>query len=905
MQLMDANHTHFHLLLGRDDWARCTTETRSPIFDTTAASPFPFSWDIPRSELTLGARINVFHSSPENRPPSIDQRRGAGQDRFGNWYWIADSRAEILVSSTGTGVTTHFWASTDETLRTRRGNGGFSACQIQATEAPLAFGGLTVTSEHYLVVGVVDPAGLVIFDLFHGGPPVRLVWPSKVPFVPFDMAPAPRGGVWVLDRVNRRLWALDRAFGVIRQDQPDIDLSAGQRDDFSAIDGNQARARPALTFPTGISLESASPLRSIDAIGVAALPDGSVLLLESRPTNGFSLIYRFKNGSQIGNPASLAGVLDLLEPEDQLGFTLLGFDFAFMALEQTPRGPRQNTLYVVGQNGDQSWAFDTNYDTDQLVLSPLREYYPMRRFGGRGLVAGQDHVHYDAQDRWIALIVQKRPRYVEDAILLTPVIDGKQPDCVWHKVMLDASIPPDTKLTIRTRAHNEPAFLELQPWVEEPKPYQRGNGSELPWVSMSAGLGTWELLFQRATGQYLQLELTFSGNGKITPRVRALRVYYPRFSYLDHYLPGVYRENEASASFLDRFLANFEGFYTSIEDRVATVQALFDVGSAPSDALDWLANWFGVALDPVWTEAKRRLFLQNAATFFEARGTVPGLAMALRLALEDCVDPGIFTTPVTERMGLRLVEGFQTRQLPSGLLQDPLFESGLPIKTQTAVWTPSQGAEELHRRYRESLQSTVVMYPIYLPLTDAQYKQWISFSMKNLGLVPDRPDGRGDLWPTFLRCRYSSIGALNLAYRSTFTAFSDVPFPTELPRQSQPLQDWYQFQGVLAIQAAAHQFTVFLPMVPGDARNVEAHRNKVSLARRVIDLEKPAHTAYEIKFYWAFFRVGEARLGKDSVLDYGSRAPQLLQPVLLGDTYLGSAYLSRNPPTRPFLEGSC
>src|SRR5262249_42058363 len=142
---------------------------------------------------------------------------------------------------------------------------------------------------------------------------------------------------------------------------------------------------------TGISLESASPLQLIDAIAVSALPDGSVLLLESNPAEQFSLIYRFRNGRQIGSPVSLARVLDLLEPKDRLGFRLLGFDFAFIALEQTPSGQRQNTLYVVGQNGDQSWAFTAEYDTDQLVLYgvlhrpeaqgiPLPEYYPMRLF---------------------------------------------------------------------------------------------------------------------------------------------------------------------------------------------------------------------------------------------------------------------------------------------------------------------------------------------------------------------------------------------------------------------------------------------------------------------------------------------------------------------------------------------
>ena len=38
------------------------------------------------------------------------------------------------------------------------------------------------------------------------------------------------------------------------------------------------------------------------------------------------------------------------------------------------------------------------------------------------------------------------------------------------------------------------------------------------------------------------------------------------------------------------------------------------------------------------------------------------------------------------------------------------------------------------------------------------------------------------------------------------------------------------------------------------------------------------------------------------MLDVGSRAPQLMLPALIGDTYLGSSYLTRQPQPRPFLE---
>ena len=52
-----------------------------------------------------------------------------------------------------------------------------------------------------------------------------------------------------------------------------------------------------------------------------------------------------------------------------------------------------------------------------------------------------------------------------------------------------------------------------------------------------------------------------------------------------------------------------------------------------------------------------------------------------------------------------------------------------------------------------------------------------------------------------------------------------------------------------------------------------------------------------MKFFWAYFRVGEARLGADTVLGLGSRDPALLpRPVVLGETYLSESLIAAGPP---------
>jgi hypothetical protein len=98
------------------------------------------------------------------------------------------------------------------------------------------------------------------------------------------------------------------------------------------------------------------------------------------------------------------------------------------------------------------------------------------------------------------------------------------------------------------------------------------------------------------------------------------------------------------------------------------------------------------------------------------------------------------------------------------------------------------------------------------------------------------------------------------------------------------------------MQRTAHRFTVLLPAPLDDTADATEHQRRLALAFRLINLEKPAHTIFDAKFYWASFRVGEARLGDDTIVDLGSRAPQFLTPMVLGRGYLAENYLAPGHP---------
>lgn len=936
---MDVNGTRFQLLLGYDDWADCSDDgTRqlrtSWVLPTAEQRAVGVIWDKERMALTMRKHLFHFAAPPGGQDLTWDRRRGAGRDRYGNWYWIDGTRGQILVRSAGDGSTARFWGPGDGVAPADIGRfGDFQPVQSAPPPAPALLSGLAVTADHYLSVGTFEPAGLLVFDLHTPGPPRQILWP--VPFTPFDMAPAPGGGLWILDRDpsgasgGSRYWALDRAFNVIWQDSAASNLPETWGDGFVPAGGAAAIAAatslptPAgRSFPKGFSLDASSPIAARYPVAIEGLPDGTVLILDSAPQEPFSSIYRYRFGQQLGAPASTEAVLDVIEDDT---FRLSGYDFAFMPEQRDSTGAvlTADRIYLVPATGAQAFAFEISAPNEVLTLTALPVYLPMRQFGGKGLVTGSDTPYYDFGNGWIPLIEGPRAQYDAHATVYTPIhadrtgesqegrgaFDGREPDCIWHRLFIDACIPPETSITVYSRAANDEVDLRATSWQPEPGPRLRAAGSEQPYVT---GMGsdsdaTWELLFQSARGRYLQLKLVLASNGRSTPVLRAVRAYYPRFSYLNHYLPGAYRADSQSASFLDRFLANFEGFYTDIEDKIANVQILFDPRSAPPDVLPWLAGWFGLALDSAWDERRRRLLIKHAMTFFQYRGTIRGIMMALRLALDSYPDESIFSDR-PNASAIRIVEKYLTRRAPGVVFGDPTDATGLQLVPLSQRWQPSEGGLALKRRYGSFLHAAFpdrypadlpIEYPLSAPPDQLHASAWEQFSQSVLGFIPSTEVAQAAPFRQFLARRYGYLGPLNDRLDAggfdRITGFSEIQVPQTLPPDGDLLRDWYQFQTVvLPMRRNAHRFTVLIPAA-SDATPDE-HRQRLELAQRITDLEKPAHTIFDVKSYWAAFVVGQVRLGTDTVVDLGGRSPHFMSAMVLGQGYLVEAYLAAGHP---------
>ena len=455
--------------------------------------------------------------------------------------------------------------------------------------------GLAVTVHHYLAVGYTAPTeqGLLLFDLQTGGPPLRLLWPA--PFAPFDLADTPDGGLLVLDRVNAVYFALDEHFRL----RGETRATTGP---FRPVGGGPAEQVAVTTSLTADPLYAGSPLGPLDAISIEPGPTpGSALVLDSDPARGYSVVHLFVGAEAVWS-TSLADAIEVIDQDDptehpQL-YSLLGHDFCYLVAPPATGPLTPPMLYIADAEGKQVVAFTV--DPMSGVLEAQPDYLPMRRWDGKALVRAGAGAWYDFGDRWVPLEVYTDCLFEPTGALTTPVdftlagqpFDSQVPGCVWHRLFLDAEIPTGTSISVAARAADDPTLIVQTPWLAQPVPYQRTDGPELAWYdpwsdqratdgSLPAGTGTFELLFQQVVGRYLEVQLTLTAGGHSTPAVRSLRAWYPRFSYPENYLPALYSEDAAPYGFLERFLANFEGFYTTTEERIEHSSLLLDARTTP------------------------------------------------------------------------------------------------------------------------------------------------------------------------------------------------------------------------------------------------------------------------------------------------------------------------------------
>ena len=473
-------------------------------------------------------------------------------------------------------------------------------------------------------------------------------------FEAWRLACDPAGGAWVLDRANCRL---ARTEGQLWPDRPFHDYAP---DTFRPVPENPRP--PRLRVLKDAEWEG-------ETVAIACSPGGRVAILSWAEDDGRGLLRVLLPDGTLSDPIHLVGAHfphALAWLSDDRVAVMVTTDReapaypvpASEALEER-RGERR-----AEQAGDihPLRGVDEGPFLHTLTLPP---HYPT--------LAGSKPLHALSLPGFA-------PRGVASNRLF---LDAVEAGTTWQRLYVEAALPPRCGMVLHlasTETASEPKWpgRDWHPHRfgdasvfgggdgQTPRAAWVAGGTEVPFAQPMLAAeeqrdraGLWTVLVQRPgrtvralRGRYLWIRAELIGDGRSSPELAAVRAYGSRFSYRDQYLPELYRETvfgadaeahagrSTPADFLDRFLGNFEGVLTGIEDRIAHAYLATDPRTAPPEALEWLSEWIGFTFDAGVPVARRREMLRAAPELARRRGTTDGLRLALELATGGAVSGG-------------------------------------------------------------------------------------------------------------------------------------------------------------------------------------------------------------------------------------------------------------------------
>jgi phage tail-like protein len=532
-------------------------------------------------------------------------------------------------------------------------------------------------------------------------------WPAfTVPlppgFVPWRLAADPGGGVWVLNRRDQPRQELVRVQGYPLPSYADRPYGA---DTFRPCDENPDPPRADRRWSGTFEAEA--------GVAIAVSPTGQLALLSWVP--GAQARVRLWAGDCWYSPLSLDGA--------RYPFSLQWQNAQQIAL-LLPGLTTEAVVYALPADLTPAQA------TDNLpILQPTGNVYPLRHFTGEPLLNGMTQPpHYPASPTPAPLLPLSLKSFSATGTADAIPLDSQNTQTIWHRLYLEAVIPPQTGIRIflatsdQTDDSGNPLEPAAEDWFEHRFGQRFAAGAQIDgdpafdrqiplgaWVSQTSEIpyhsgllgcpieknriGLFTVLIQRSgrrvrslQGRYLWVRVDLKGNGRTTPEIAALRAYGSRFSYLNQYLPALYQEslfgpdadvpgNCTPADFLERFLDNFEGILTPLEDRIARADLLTDARTVPAESLDWLGSWIGVTFDSAYPSHRRRALLRAAPQLRQQHGTLNGLKHALEIATDGGVSGGEIV----------VLENFRLRRTFATILGANLADETNPLTAGLSV----------------------------------------------------------------------------------------------------------------------------------------------------------------------------------------------------------------------------
>jgi len=305
------------------------------------------------------------------------------------------------------------------------------------------------------------------------------------------------------------------------------------------------------------------------------------------------------------------------------------------------------------------------------------------------------------------------------------------------------------------------------------------------------------------------------------------------------YLPAVFHKQPVDGTTeitLRDYLLPFEKVFQGFDELLATLDRYVAPQLTPREEfLPWLASWIALVLEAEWDERLQRRVIEEAVELYRWRGTVSGLKRYLQLyagLAEEMVEIEEATWPAGMQIGVASRIGI----------------------AQPATAAPAPVSEEIElSQYDVYVVDTVVPSETGLRPARIYYR---SDQVLKIDLEADQVR----LWyrpaqtdPAVERCHpRPPTPALpdqtthNIAFRGALVDYHYQRVPV---KSGQDAIDYNGGSFLIERIPAPYHFIVHVKVPAADlqTQNKNVLDKKLASIRRVLDLEKPAHTEYYLK----------------------------------------------------------
>jgi phage tail-like protein len=278
-----------------------------------------------------------------------------------------------------------------------------------------------------------------------------------------------------------------------------------------------------------------------------------------------------------------------------------------------------NNIFV-GNKGNEEFPFPRKYSASGKS-QPLEYNRPSHKL----LLNRRGDVLYivNLSENWI-IKLELVERFVSSAGYISKALDSGIPGIQWHKFILDRDLPDPANDLVEVSYYAS----DDNSSKDDPPPDESSQ-----WVRALPNPA--DALILDTRGRYLWFRVRlFSRDNLATPKVRSIRAFLPRLSYL-RYLPALYQEDERSKEFLERFLSLFETFFTQNDEEIFSFTKYLDPRATPEGFLPWLASWLALGIDENWSKSSIREFIERAPELYKMRGTRKGIEEIILIYLGD------------------------------------------------------------------------------------------------------------------------------------------------------------------------------------------------------------------------------------------------------------------------------